>query len=364
MKHVGFTPTTLLTPADSKVLVDNYVTPILKERTEAARRINPHYETLWQDIQKLYGAGGKRLRSYMTLLAFDAFSPVKQPIETILPAAAAQELLHVAMLIHDDIIDRDDIRYGVKNVTREYLDHYEEIIENSVDRRHYAQSAAILAGDLLISEAYILITEATASPAAVLAAQKLLAQAMFHVIGGELMDTEAAFRGVDAADPLVIAEQKTASYSFVSPFVMGATLAEADAAQMEILTKFGEQLGIAYQLRDDIIGIFGDQSLTGKSTDGDIREGKRTFLIEEFNKLSTPAQRAQFDGLFGRNDLTNSEITTVKNLLIESGAKEAVEILIAAYQEHTHALLSTLAIDATYKKAFGHLIELCLTRDR
>jgi len=362
MKHAGITPTIVLAPTESKAIIDAFITPLLQQRTEEARRISPHYETLWQDISKLYSAGGKRFRSYMTLLTFETFSD--KPIESILPAAAAQELLHVAMLIHDDIIDRDDIRYGVKNVAREYLDHYEEIIENTEDRRHYAESAAILAGDLLISEAFVLVTETDAQPAVVLAAQRLLSKAMFQVIGGELLDTEAAFRGIDSADPLVIAEQKTASYSFVSPFLMGATLAGAAPEQLETLQRFGEQLGIAYQLRDDIIGIFGDEGITGKSTDGDIREGKRTFLIEEFYKLSDETQRVTFDALFGRHDLNDDAIAVVKNLLIESGAKEAVEVLIAAYREHTHALLATLQMDDIHRTKFSDLIDLCLKRDR
>jgi len=362
MKHAGITPTIVLAPSESKEMLDAFIAPLLQQRIEEARRISPHYETLWQDIQKLYSAGGKRLRSYMTLLTYETFST--RSFTSILPAAAAQELLHLAMLIHDDIIDRDDIRYGVKNISREYRDHYEEIIEDIDDRRHYAQSAAMLAGDLLISEAYVLITETDAPAPAILSAQRLLSRAMFQVIGGELLDTEAAFRGADSADPLVIAEQKTASYSFVSPFLMGATLAEATPAQLEILQRFGEQLGIAYQLRDDIIGVFGDEELTGKSTDSDIKEGKRTLLIEEFYKLSSEAQRTTFDALFGRHDLTDSDIAAVKSLLEESGAQQAVEDLIAAYQVHTHALLDTLEMDEPHRAQFSALIDLCLKRDR
>jgi len=362
MKHVGITPAITLTPTESKAVIDAFIAPLLQQRAEEARRMSPHYETLWQDIQKLYSAGGKRLRSYMTLLAFESFST--RPTDSVLPAAAAQELLHVAMLIHDDIIDRDDIRYGVKNVAREYLDHYEEIIENVDDRRHYAQSAAILAGDLLISEAYNLLTETDAEPSAIIAALRLLSKAVFQVIGGELLDTEAAFRGADAADPLLIAEQKTASYSFVGPLLMGATLAQATPEQLETLQRFAEQLGTAYQLRDDIIGIFGDKAVTGKSVDGDLKEGKRTFLIEEFYRLATENQKVTFDALFGRHDLNAEAIALAKSLLIESGAKHAVEVLIDAYQEHVHALLASLTIDEHHRAQFSDLIDLCLRRNK
>jgi geranylgeranyl pyrophosphate synthase len=362
VKQEGNPPIPVLTPADSKAMVDAFLDPLFKQLTENARRISPHYETLWEDTQKLYKAGGKRFRSYMTLLTYEAFS--KKSPQTILPAAAAAELLHMAMLVHDDIIDRDDVRYGIKNVTGEYLIHYEELIEDAADRRHYANSAAMLAGDLLISEAYVLITETDANPKAIVAAQRLISKAIFHVIAGELLDSEAAFRGADSADPVLIAEEKTASYSFVSPFLMGATLAEASESQLEILQKLGEQLGIGYQLRDDILGIFGDEAATGKSADSDIKEGKRTLLIEEFHTYATEAQQKEFKTLFGRQDLTKKDIKRVKTLLIESGAKEAVEIQITAFQDYTQALLKSLDMDTAHSKAFSMLIDMCLNRER
>jgi geranylgeranyl pyrophosphate synthase len=362
MKQSGITPKTAVALVDSKAMVDAFLAPFLHQLTENARRINPHYETLWQDIHTLYAAGGKRLRSYMTLLTYQAYSGLSP--ETVLPAAASQELLHIAMLIHDDIIDRDVIRYGVKNVTQQYLDHYQELIPNAHDRRHYAESAAILAGDLLISQAYDLVAETKVDAALIIKAQRLLSKAMFQVIGGELLDTEAAFRGLDSADPLIIAEQKTASYSFVSPLLMGATLAQASPIQHNILRTLGEQLGIAYQLRDDLLGVFGSSSKTGKSVDGDIKEGKRTLLIEAFRRLATEAQTNEFNTVFGRQDASPKDIDRIKVLLTESGAKASIEKLITEYQEYAHNLLQSLDIDNQYHDAFGQLIDLCVKREK
>lgn len=356
------TTLTALTPSDSKKIVDAFLLPLLTERTEQARRVNPHYETLWQSIAKLYQAGGKRLRSYMTLLAYISFS--EKPVDTILPAAAAQELLHLAMLIHDDVIDRDAVRYGVKNITGQYNDFYQEIIADDTDRQHYAESAAVLSGDLLISESYILLSETDVASDAILAAQGLLAKAMFNVIGGELLDTEAAFRGIDSADPLTIAEQKTASYSFVSPFLMGATLAGANVEQLDIMQKLGEQLGIAYQLRDDVIGVFGSTEATGKSTDSDLREAKQTFLIEAFHKNATTLQSQTFDRLFGRNDITNEQMDELKQVLMQSGARDSVEQTIATYQDYSHTLVDQLSINVDCRQSFHELINLCLDREK
>jgi len=362
MEHVDIPATKVLTITESKILVDGFLTPLLDQLTEDARRINPHYETLWQAIQKLYSAGGKRLRSYMTFLTYQAYSD-NSP-ETILSAAAAQELLHMSMLIHDDIIDRDEIRYGVKNIATQYMDHYEELLADVDDRRHYANSAAMLAGDLLISESFVLMSETQATPTAVLASQKLLSKGVFQVAGGELLDTEAAFRGADSADPLTIAEQKTASYSFVNPFLIGSILAEADQLQQDILQKLGEQLGVAYQLQDDLLGVFGDEEKTGKSTTGDLKEGKRTLLLSEFQKLASETERLEFDSLFGNHKATDDDILKLKSLLVESGAKSSLETLIAGYQEHAYSLVNALTISPAHKATFTELIDLCIRREK
>lgn len=334
--------------------------PLLILRTREAKGISPDYERLWQEVSDLYKAGGKRLRSYMTLLAYEMYSP--DDLNAILPAAAAQELLHLSMLIHDDIIDRDLLRYGKENITARYLRHYERNIHEAAERLHYANSAALLAGNLLISEAYILMTQTEVDPKAILRAQQMVSQSVFHVIGGELLDTEATFRGDKASDPLKIAEQKTASYSFVSPFLVGATLAGAPQDQLHILQTLGETLGVAYQLRDDIMGVFGNESKTGKSAEGDIREGKRTVLIEEFLKRASTEDLELFRKAFAHRDASSKDVRAVKALIETSGARAAVESLIENGRQKALTILETLAIDDDHKKTFEQLIELALKR--
>lgn len=364
MKTTSITP---LTPQTSKLLVDSVLTPILKRQVERSLVINQQYGALWQAIDNLYNAGGKRLRSYMTLMTYRAFS--NKPIDAVLPSAAAQELLHLAMLVHDDIIDRDTVRYGVKNITGQFMDHYQELANNTVDQRHFSESAAMLAGDLLISEAYLLIGQTDTAPEVILEVQRLLASAVFHVVGGELLDTEAAFRGKDSADPLVIATEKTASYSFITPFLTGATLAGTSAEQLDLLQQLGEKLGIAYQLRDDIIGVFGDQAITGKSSDGDIREGKRTMLIDEFYKRTdahddySDKSREKFDQLFGKPDASSDDIGTIRTLLTGSGAVDAIEARIASYHTEVLSQLDALKLSAEHHQTFITLFDFCLKRE-
>ncbi len=347
---------------ESRTRIDQLLKPLIKAKVETASSIDGAYAALWHSIELLYSAGGKRLRSYMTLLVYQAYK--NDSYEAIIPAAAAQELLHLAMLIHDDIIDRDDFRYGIKNIHAQYLDIYRPFIADIEERRHYSQSSALLAGDLLIAESFVLVSQADINPSAALAAQQLLGNAIFRVIGGELIDTEAVFKGDSAAHPLTIAEQKTASYSFVGPFLMGATLAEAPDQQKQLLNQLGTQLGVAYQIRDDLMGVFGDESLTGKSTEGDIREGKRTLLIEEFYRIATEEEQTSFKVIFGNIHATPSEIASVRQLLIRSGAKKSIEGMIIQYQKSCVELVEQLDIEPASRQAFRELIDICLQREQ
>ncbi len=156
-----------------------------------SRKVHPHYARLWNSIATLFDAGGKRLRPFMTLLTYQALQ--RQACHRYLPAAVAQELLHQAMLIHDDIIDRDTIRYHVKNVSGQYRDIYKDI----KDKAHFADSSALLAGDLLLSEAHIQVSLASVDADIQAKSQEVLSQAVFHVVGGELLDTEASFLSDD-----------------------------------------------------------------------------------------------------------------------------------------------------------------------
>ncbi len=352
----------LLTPVESKALIDEYLTARLQHRIDSARSIDPAYAQLWQTTTELFQAGGKRFRPYMTLLTCQALGTYD--VKGLVPVAAAQELLHLATLIHDDIIDRDVVRYGVRNVNGTYETLYETFIDDSGDRHHYGNSAAILAGDLLLSEAYYVTNDAEIDADMRSEVQTLLHAALFGVIGGELLDTEAAFKKLAGAHPTTIAEYKTASYSFISPFLVGATLASAPQQQKETLRRLGLTLGIAYQVRDDIIGIFGDEQKTGKSSAGDIKEGKRTYLSDEFLRRADNEQKTQFEAIYGNHSATPGQIEKLRTLLVDTGVVAAVEARIAEYEAEAYELIDALGIEEDGREAFHHLVAICLRREK
>ena len=325
-----------------------------------ATTVSPYYEQLWQDMHRLIGSGGKRLRPRMVLRAYDAFGGDTH--EDVLPIAASQELLHMSLLIHDDIIDRDYVRYGVDNIAGKYFKSYYDIVEDEAERLHYAQSAAILAGDLLIAGSYRLIVSSNIDGGILRAVQDVHSRSIFDVAGGELIDTEAAFRPANSIDAQTVAQYKTASYTFIGPLTIGAILAGASDDDVMQLRSFAKSLGVAYQLRDDVIGIFGDEQTIGKPTISDIREGKHTYMVEEFYKLADDDQKTRFEQHFGDKHVSPEEAEIIMQLLQESGALKRTEEAIAEYTQQAYDALSQ--ISAGDMSELHELVTIVTKRDK
>ncbi len=350
----------LLDIDDVRTLVTQELKEYIGTKKLAANTIAPAYATLWRSIENLAIAGGKRFRSYMVYLAYSAY-PGRADESTWKHAASAVELLHLALLVHDDIIDRDYIRYGIRNVSGQQYDAYAPHIADNIERQHFADSAAILAGDLLIAGAYDLLSRTTASRSKITSAQMLLDEAIFRVAGGELIDTESAFME-PRESPLLIAQEKTASYSFCGPLAIGATLAGASQEAIEHLQKFGLSLGIAFQLQDDLLGMFGDEAELGKSAVSDLREGKYTYLVEQFHTVADESQQKIFANAFGVSTATPAEQGAAKSALIESGARSIVEEKIHELEQAARATMEDLRLEAQVKAAFDTFITKCTKR--
>lgn len=355
--------TSLITPSEAspitieeaRLLVNDYLSKYFAQKISSATALHPSYARLWEYMYALFSAGGKRYRPYMTLLSYQAAGGTR-PLSDIVPAACAQEILHLALLVHDDIIDRDTVRYGVANVAGQYRKLYAGTLSQE-DAGHYANAAAIVAGDLLLSGAYELTSRLNLPAKDVVLATQTLSNAVFAVAGGELLDTESAFAS-SPAQAEHIAAHKTASYSFVGPLVMGAQLAGAPKEYAEHLTAFGLSLGVAFQLQDDLSAIFGQTEPTSNMAPSDIREGKRTYLIEQFYKLATQEQKNQFAEIFGKKNLARKDIVRVCELLQTSGARQACQERINEHAAQATDLLSRLQLTPDFVVAFENLVSL------
>jgi geranylgeranyl diphosphate synthase type II len=351
-----------ITTEAAKKLTDAYIQAFCERRTAEALQLGPSYFRLWKSIENLILAGGKRLRPYMLLATYQIYNP-EGTLSDVLPAAVAHELIHSAMLIHDDIIDRDSMRYGVKNIYGQYNEYYSQFFEDKNEVSHMSLSAALLAGDALIADAHMLIRKINRPAELIDQAEAILNKEIFEVIGGELLDIEAAFlpKGTIALD--TIAEYKTASYSFVGPLATGAMLAQAPEKDINMLKELSVIIGIGYQLRDDLIGVFGNEKTTGKSNTSDIKEGKRTYLVEKFEQLATPQQFDEFFAHFQCPNTTSEDLEIVRALLVETGARAAVEQLIEEKRVRALEKVHGLSLPDKAKQLYITLIDQSLSRE-
>ncbi len=310
----------------------------LQRRVQAAAHVHESYETLWQETTRIVMNGGKRLRPYLVMVGAGTFD------ESAVPIAAAQELLHAAMLVHDDVIDQDNVRRGEPNINGAYLARYTPYLPPA-PAQHYAHSAAVLVGDLLLSEAYSCIMECEAHGELKTKLSDALYQSIFSVVGGELMDVEAAFMRDISYDPLIVSRYKTASYSCIGPLVAGALWNDAGQDIIDQLTEFGTFAGVAFQLQDDLLGVFGDEAKTGKSTLSDLREGKATYLIERYKATLTDEARAAFYQVFGNEAATDAELQQLKAAIAATSAVKETETRIHDYFEQATALAAAITDD-------------------
>ena len=337
----------------------------LANKIESSAKISEHYETLWRYIDESISSGGKRIRPYIVMLAYSAHIKDKSPnYEVVYSVGLAMELLHNAMLIHDDVIDKDLIRHGVDNVTGRYIKLYSKDIKDEEKVHHYANSAAIIAGDLLISSARTLVSSCLGMDQSVsIKISELMDEAIFRVCGGELLDTEASFRN-SRASAKTIASEKTSSYSFEIPLAVGATLAGASESEIELIARaYGRTLGIAFQIQDDILGVFGNEAVLGKSTSGDIREGKHTYMVEQFYNMASENQVKDFEIAFGHGDASMEDVGLAKKTLKDSGALDATKSEISKLVSNMEDVISKLQISEENKKSLTDLMELCIKRD-
>lgn len=319
---------------DTKQLVDTYLQTIFLQRKSDATQISPSYNQLWQRIEQVVLQGGKRIRPYLTLVGYAKVD------QAILPIAAAQELIHSAMLMHDDVIDQDFVRHGKKNVNGLYRDTYSSYLDDS-RAAHYANSAGVLAGDALISESYRLLFSSGFTPDVTAKLSQQLFTSIYEVIGGELIDIEAAFVTDATYDPITVYRYKTAGYSFIGPLLSGAIAAGADEVTLKYLEAYAMNAGIAFQIQDDLLGVYGNEEATGKSTLTDLREAKQTLLVQ-FHKEIMDQSAAERFLVFGKKDVTDTELIQLKQDMIDSGAKDRVEAQAQDYFAKARQALNNL----------------------
>ncbi|UDF13633.1 polyprenyl synthetase family protein [Antiquaquibacter oligotrophicus] len=324
-----------LTPAAFARHVDRLVDPTGERVAESWRPVvaalaERHDEAAFPARVLADLTGGKFLRSRLAVAGYAGLGGEDDAVAASL--AVSVQLLHLGLCVHDDLIDGDAVRHGRPNVAG--LSRQRVLAEGGSAGRagREGMAAAVLAGDLAIAQSQRELLTAPLEPTVTVAVMAELLDALAVTIGGEWLDVRSEVAPPADIPADVIASLKTARYTTVLPLRLGAVAAGADALAVTALTGFGEYLGVAYQMKDDELGVFGDPGVTGKSVTADLRSGKRTGLLRLTYEHSTSSQRERLDELVGQESMGAAEASTLRQVILASGAAD----------EHRARMLTTV----------------------
>ena len=310
---------------------------------------------------------GKRLRPSACVAGWlAAAGTVASEYETgLLQAAASLEMLHISALVHDDVMDSSNLRHG-KPAAHIALQKHHTTNQLQGDASSFGSSGAVILGDLLSSWAHQLFTTAPLPYSALQHAQPLWAAVCTEVNLGQFLDILNMTQPLSAANALeqarAVNEYKTSRYTVVRPAQIGAALAGGDPQLLDALWDFGTALGSAFQLRDDILGVFGDSEITGKPVGDDLREGKRTALLAHTYNRANPTEQKLLEQWVGNPAISASQITLIQELMVSTGAIAQVESDIAKDRAHALHVLEHTNMCAVGRDYLQYLVQIALDR--
>nr|WP_274606905.1 polyprenyl synthetase family protein [Agrococcus sp. KRD186] len=324
--------------------VEASIQQYLDEREAALTELASDATPLIRLVREMV-SGGKRVRSAFVLWGWHAVTAARPDAShttgteqdpawaDAVGVATAIELFHAAALVHDDIIDQSDTRRGRPSMHRS-LEALHRDGEWVGDAGSWGEHAALLAGDLLLNWADDRMLRACRQAAQGDAVHDAYRRMREEVTFGQYLDVleEAAWIRQEPATLLdrahTVAIYKSAKYSVEAPLTLGALLAGGSEAQLDALAGYGLPVGVAFQMRDDLLGVFGDPEVTGKPAGDDLREGKRTVLVEIARQRLSSGVRTMLDELLGDRELDERQIAILQDAIQRSEAPQRLEALI------------------------------------
>lgn len=335
----------------------------LSSQREYLSEIGSELAPVCDALESFLLEGGKRLRPLFAYAGFAATG--KSPTPADIRAFTSLELLQACALIHDDLMDRSDTRRGKPAIHRHFENlHQSGAMSGLADQ--FGEAAAVLLGDLALVWSDHLLHTSGVADAALLSALKVHDEMRIELMAGQYLDVrETGERSPSLERSLRIARYKSGKYTIERPLHLGASLAIADSNERKelitTLSAYGLPLGEAFQLRDDLLGIFGDPEITGKPAGDDIREGKRTVLMAMTLERADSKSSAKISAALGRDDLSQDDISEIRGLISATGAVKDVEDLIDSLLSNALTAANSAVIEPS---ARGLLIELATSATR
>jgi geranylgeranyl diphosphate synthase type I len=315
-------------PFEAAADVDRLLATFVAERCADLDGCDPLASELTSGVSAMLAAGGKRLRPAFVHWGFRA-AGATDPTPASTAAAAAVELLHTFAIIHDDVMD------GAVTRRRRPAVHVElgRLRHGELPPRlaaRFGESAAVLAGDLAFAWAHEMLgsIDEVAPAHATSRIRRVFSTLCAEAVVGQYMDVRLARAEARDVQARTIAVLKSGRYTVTRPLELGAAVGGADDDTVDTLRRYGDAVGVAFQLRDDVLGVFGDDDVTGKSVLDDLRDGKASLLLVRARQLAPPAGRRVLDEHIGRDDLDEERADRCREVIAASGALASVERLI------------------------------------
>jgi geranylgeranyl diphosphate synthase, type I len=301
---------------------------------------------LFDHIRLLTLAKGKSVRPLFMIYTAQAFH-TEHDLNELIYLSLPFELMHTYLLIHDDVMDKDNVRHGMKTVHAAMAEKY--------DDEHFGVSMGILAGNLTKSMA-----RHTFDAIRIEDQKKIILYRMFDTLDeleniGQAQDIYFEKIMPSSDDVLKMYANKTAAYTTQYPMMAGALLGESSVEKRSKLEKFARSLGLAFQIQDDIIGVFSEEKITGKPQGSDIRDGKRSYLILKALELGGDSFAELFLPMYGKKDLTQSDVKLITDEMRNLGVLECVDTVKHQYLDEFILGLSTFDVD---RDSAHHIIDL------
>jgi len=353
----------LLDRADLRTRVRKALRLFLRRQRARLAEIDPEALLPVADaIDALVLEGGKRLRP---AFAYWGYRGAGGPdADVVVATVTALELVQASALIHDDVMDGSATRRGEPAVHRRFASLHAGAGWRG-DPEAFGTASAILLGDLCLVWSDELLHSAGLDPRTLARARPIFDEMRTEVTVGQYLDVQTQATGdTSTARASLVARFKSAKYTIEQPLLLGAALAGAPAAITKAYSAYGLPLGEAFQLRDDVLGVFGDPTATGKPAGDDLREGKRTVLVASAMETASPAELAEIRRSLGDPHLDADGVERLRALLVEVGALAAVERLIASLCDSALSVLATAEVDPEARSVLERLVVAATARDQ
>jgi geranylgeranyl diphosphate synthase, type I len=335
--------------------VDSALAGFLEQRAKSLSRVGPELAAVTDAIRSFVLDGGKRMRPRFAYWGWRSVRGSTDDDEALVTAAASLELLHTCALVHDDVMDDSDFRRGRPATHAAFAALHREAGWPGASHE-FGTAAAILVGDLLLAWADTMFAAADLDPSSLPRARAVYDDMRELVMAGQYLDILVQARGeFSIEDALRVAEYKTGKYTVEGPLHIGAAAGGAPDEVFAALSAYGRPLGEAFQLRDDVLGVFGDPAITGKPAGDDLREGKRTLLVALAMQSASQVEAELLRHELGDRAMDEHGVAALREVIVSSGALDQVEQRISQRAAEAQTALRCKAIADEARSALEEL---------